>query len=676
VLGKNYIKAGQIRLANLTSGQMTSIDSSIINTSIEYSMTMASQLQFTVIDFNNEMMNRNYFLVGRDVIYTTQTACLINGESTSNVSSAPKYTNLLFEIAQVNVSQGPGNTPQIEVSCYSKAIQQMKRDRKPGEIKGSGSEYVKRAAQKYGLRCFVEKTSQRATINKASGDEQAESLWDVLSGIASEAKFVLFEADGILFFASQKYLMNKWGSFSYTVDRKGKRGTPSKKVTEYSIPIVNWKSSWEVNQGVVYGTSATAPAIELMEYPTFTVSANDPLDTTGSFSIARENGTKFRPGMTIEFIGFPGDLDDYYLIDSVSFEDNTPDPVQVSFRQPEKKPKDIKDIAVGKRFKQRNIADTSRSNRFLVLEEIGSKNSKQNRPNTQADLNRKTMGLVSADELTPGQIGDPRVFPLPTILNQQVYPRYDSPGQVKLLATGNMDMYSRPTTYVDGKLTTTALMIVENVTQPGFNSGNPYVAIIPRVYVSGGQPEVYSEASASSAFISAMSTNSPADFIAKMADLESASDYVKLINHQQVLVLSSRFRTESIPETCIYPLPTDEAEQNYPYMDGLYEVGNINLYSLPAGKIDGKPTTFIPYFCLISIAGDSLGKIYSAIWAIGGSAKKLTEKEAFKKSNTEDLQFGISPVNKAEIYATLLMEQQQILLNERFSGNYSSLGDL
>jgi hypothetical protein len=242
MLGKNYATAGQIRLANLSSGQMTSIDSSIVNINVEYSMTMASQLQFTVIDFNDEMMKRNYFLIGRDVIYTTQTACLINGEnSPSNVSSAPKYINLLFEIAQVNVSQGPGNTPQIEVSCYSKAIQQMKRDRKPGEIRGVGSEYVKRAAQKYGLRSFVEKTSQKATINKASGDEQAESLWDVLSGMANEAKFMLFEADGILFFASQKYLMNKWGANSYRVEKKGKRGTPSKFVTERSTPIVNWK---------------------------------------------------------------------------------------------------------------------------------------------------------------------------------------------------------------------------------------------------------------------------------------------------------------------------------------------------------------------------------------------------------------------------------------------------
>jgi hypothetical protein len=173
-----------------------------------------------------------------------------------------------------------------------------------------------------------------------------------------------------------------------------------------------------------------------------------------------------------------------------------------------------------------------------------------------------------------------------------------------------------------------------------------------------------------------MSTSSPADFIAKMADLESASDYVKLINHQQVLVLSSRFRGESIPETSIYPLPTDEEEQNYPYMDGLHEVGNINLYSLPAGRIDGKPTTFIPYLYLLDIAGENLGKIYSAIWEIGGSAKKLTKKDALKKSRTENLYFGVSPVNKAEIYAKLLQEQQQILINERFNGNYDSLGDL
>lgn len=675
MLGKNNIKAGQIRFANLTTGQMTSIDSSIVNISIDYSMTMASELKFTVIDFNDEMMNRNYFLIGRDVIYTTQTACLIDGENrTSNVSSAPTYVNLLFEIAQVNVSQGPGNTPQIEVSCYSKAVQQMKRDRKPGEIKGSGSEYVKRAARKYGLRCFAEKSSQKVSINKASGDEQAESLWDVLSGIASEAKFQLFEADGILFFASQKFLMNKWGSFSYKVEKKGKRGTPSKFVWESSIPIVNWKNSWAVNQGVAYGTTATAPAFELIDYPTFNISANDPLDTTGSFSIARENGIKFRPGMTIELIGFPGDLDDSYLVDSVSFQDNTPDPVSISFRQPEKKPKDIKDIAIGKKLKQRNLVNSGDSNRFLAIEQIGSKNSKENRPDTQADQNRKMMGLISTD-LPLSQTGDPRVFPLPTILNQQVYPRYDGSGEVKLLQTGNIDMYSRPTKYVDSKLTTLAPLIVENVTEPGFNNDDTYVAIIPRVYVDeSGEPQAYSESSASSAFISAMSTNSPADFIAKMADLESATDYVKLINHQQVLVLASRFRAESIPETSIYPLPTEENEQNYPYMDGLINPGNIDLYSLPAGKIDGKATSFIPY-AYSSSNGNNI-TIYSAIWLIGGVAKKLDKKKALELADQYDKAFGKAPTDKAEIYATLLKEQQQILLNQRLNGDYSSLGDL
>lgn len=675
MLGHTLIKAGTIRLANLSSQQMTNIDHSIIRVSIDYSMTMASELRFTVIDFNNEMTKKNYFVIGRDVVYTTQTACQVDSfDGVESISAGINYINLLFEIAEVSISQGPGNTPQVEVTCYSKAIQQMKRDRKPGEIKGSGSEYVKRAARKYGLRCFAEKSSQKVTINKASGDEQAESLWDVLSGIASEAKFVLFEADGILFFASQKFLLNKWGSNAVSVEQKGKKGKPSKFITEKSIPIVNWKDSWTVNQGSVYSSTVTAPAFELIEYPTFTTSANDPLDVTGSFSIARENGSKFRPGMTIELIGFPGEIDDKYLVDSVAFEDKVPDPVQISFRKLEKKPKDIKDIPVGKKFKQRAIFDTSFSE-YISIQQIGSKNSKQNRPNTQSDSIRVSLG-ISSEDLPENQIMDPRVSPLPSILDQQVYPRYDAisdAGNEKLLATGNIDMYSRPTKLVDGKITTLAQLVVENVTEPGFNDDNPYVAIIPRVYVDGGgEPQVYSVATASSAFISAMSTNSEAEFIAKMADLESATDYVKLVNHQQLLVTTSRFGADQIPETSIYPLPTDSEEQNYPYMSTLVSQGNIDLYSMPAGLLNGKPVTFYPY--TYSRNGNEV--IISGIKAVGDSGKLMTKKEALSLSKNTNSTMGTVPIEHLSIYIELLIEQQLLIIDQRFNGDYGSLGDL
>lgn len=674
MLGPIYTTVGQIRLANISNGQMTNIDSSIISVSLDYSMTMASELRFTVIDFNNDMTKKNYFSIGRDVIYTTHTACTLNDINGPLVSSSkPSYINLLFEIAEVTISQGPGNTPQVEVVCYSKAIQQMKRDRKPGQIKGTGSDYVKRAARKYGLRCFAEKSSKKVSINKASGDEQAESLWDVLSGIANEAKFVLFEADGILFFASQKFLLNKWGSNSYRVEQKGKKGKPSKFITERSIPIVNWKDSWTVNQGSVFGTSATAPAFELIDYPNFTRSANDPLDVTGSFSIARENGSKFRPGMTIQLLGFPGEVDDNYLIDSVSFQDREPDPVQVTFRKPEKKPKDIKEIAIGRRIKQRSVQAVPGNDFILFDLVIDSKNSKNKRPDTVADNIRNTLGFTSVD-LPPNRVSDPRVLPLPSVLNQQVFPRYDTlsnAGSPKLLQTGNIDMYSRPTKVVDGKVVTIAPLIVENVVEPGFNNDNSYVAIVPKLFVDeSGEPQIYSDATASTSFISAMAGNSSADFIAKMADLESASDYVKLINHQQVLVMTSRFKSTNIPDTSIYPLPTEAEQQNYPYMSTLVSAGDMDLYSLPAGKVKGVPTTFAPY--LYWNGANVI--IVSGLKQSGNKVILLTQSKAFDEDGNR--KFGTCSKNDFKIYVQLLKEQQEIILNQRFAGDFSSIEEV
>jgi hypothetical protein len=67
----------------------------------------------------------------------------------------------------------------------------MKRDRKPGVIKGTSSSFVENAARKYGLDFIGQQTSKTANITTASGDKQADSVWDVIKRIAQENKFVV-----------------------------------------------------------------------------------------------------------------------------------------------------------------------------------------------------------------------------------------------------------------------------------------------------------------------------------------------------------------------------------------------------------------------------------------------------------------------------------------------------
>ncbi len=215
--------AGEILIGSLSDGIMATIDHSITNVSVEYSMSEASQLSFDVVetmstDFSRivtpegthprrlEFGYNNYFNIGRDVIYKTRTLNEISDDFSNNQN--PTRQSQLFEIATVTFSPGPGGSPTWQVKCFSKAIQQMKRDRNPGTIKGTGSNFVKLAAEKYGLKSYVQETSKKPAITKATGDKHADSLWDVLTRMASDAKFVIFEVDGYLVFASETYLMN------------------------------------------------------------------------------------------------------------------------------------------------------------------------------------------------------------------------------------------------------------------------------------------------------------------------------------------------------------------------------------------------------------------------------------------------------------------------------------
>ena len=217
MIGSTVNKAGQISIASLDFGIQSRIDSSILKINVDYTMGMCSELSFDVVDIGGEFLNRGYFDMGRDVLYTTNTLVPFSIDTFARSSGVVTQNRVIqvFEIANVTIAQGPGYNPVVQVKCYTKAIQQMKRDRSPEKVKGDGAEFVKRAAAKYGLKCFVEKTPEKKEISKASGDKQAESLWNVLEGLAQKAEYVLFEADGILFFCSQKFLITKWGSNRY-----------------------------------------------------------------------------------------------------------------------------------------------------------------------------------------------------------------------------------------------------------------------------------------------------------------------------------------------------------------------------------------------------------------------------------------------------------------------------
>ena len=323
-------------IGNLQAKVMENILDSVLDARVNYSMDMVTELDVNIFDTGFQFGANNYFRVTNDVYYTTKS---ISSFEQVEDGVSIRYKTLAMEIAEVRVSQSQGFNPIWNIKCRTKAVQQMKRDKNPGAISSSsGTAFVRAAAKKYGLEFVGEETSKSVKINKASGKNAADSLWTVLGNLANEAKFKLFEADGTLYFASMKWLLHKWGTKSIVVSvekKNTKTGQKEKKaVVRKFIPLVPGKVGKD---------------FELMSLPEMHKSDNDPLESDGSAVIARMNGTSLRPGMTVFVDGIPSFVG-YYLIQSVDYEELSPNPVSISFMTPERDPKDVVPLPVGPRF--------------------------------------------------------------------------------------------------------------------------------------------------------------------------------------------------------------------------------------------------------------------------------------------------------------------------------------
>ena len=322
------------------------LNDSILSCSVEYSMALATEISLQIIDRNYTMIKgtpdgdesfagRNYFNIGRDVTYMTKTISDIQLDSATNIASVGLKT-ILMEVAEISVTQEQSVSPIWTIKCRPKAVQQMKRDKKPEIIQGNGSAYVIAACKKYGLIPIVEPTSKNKKITKASGDNEADSVWTVIQNLAQEAKFKCFEVDGTLFFGSMKWLMHKWGpdEINYTAKIKNKvtGKNEDKVVTRRYIPLIPGELGKDY---------------EMMKLPTMNKSDNAVMEATGSAEIERTNGVGIRPGMTVFVSGIPTFVG-YYLVTSVNFEERSPNAVSINFETPERSPKEkIVSLPVG-----------------------------------------------------------------------------------------------------------------------------------------------------------------------------------------------------------------------------------------------------------------------------------------------------------------------------------------
>lgn len=353
-------KSWDILFGDLATGQMAKVRDSIISVNVSYSTTMCTQLQIEMIDPNFSMLASNYFIIGRDIVYRSKAFPAFSGSNFAQEDEKGRLVHL-FEIASVEVRPSSGISPSIVVQARTKAVQQMKRDKNPGAIKGKSSDFVYAAALKYGLKPIIQKTTKSRQINKASGDRQADSTWDVLSNLASDAKFMLFETDGMLFFCSMDYLMGRWGVVQIQHDffRDSKNNVMVSPINVINIP---WRpftqnereykfyergEEWDKWQGA--STTKYDGLLIPLEMPTLRRSDNDPFVVSGSVRLDRYGGIMVRPGMTLNLGGIPT-FEDIYMVSDVSFDHFSSQPVSVEFTKPEREGKYIQTFATGPTF--------------------------------------------------------------------------------------------------------------------------------------------------------------------------------------------------------------------------------------------------------------------------------------------------------------------------------------
>ena len=280
-------------LGDLGTFSNRDISAAITELSVSLTISGSSEISVSVIDPDFKMAKANYFQIRRDAF----------------------YKGLLFEIAAIETSRSEGIHPKHQLDCRSKAIQLMKRDKRPEAFNGiSGYDLAQRMALRYNMNFVGQKDAKKQATVKSNSGTTDDSVWSVLQSAAGEQEFVCFVSDNTLFYASEKWLLGKWGDPKFVYgDIK-------------FIPFI-WPEPT-----VDYFSEAIDKYV-LLDMPTIRRSDDDVRAASGSMTVDRANGISLRPGMTILIGGMHG-FDGFYLISDVQFGEGTFEPVGVQFRTP------------------------------------------------------------------------------------------------------------------------------------------------------------------------------------------------------------------------------------------------------------------------------------------------------------------------------------------------------
>jgi len=352
-----------IVIGDLDTRQVAIIKESIISMQVSYSISMVTQLSISLLDPGFEMLKANYFIVGRDIIYRTKSIATMNSVNEKNDQpgqqvKSKNYYELKLEISDVTIDQGPGMSPTISIQARSKPVQQMKRYKNANELKtaqakitgkNSAIGFLQYLCFSFGLKLVADPLiSKTPTINVSTdATKSSDSAWDVAGKIASDNNCAIFEVDGTLYVVKLKTLLGQWGTESVVANMYNLKTNTISSETINAIPILYPPPNGKM---VELGKPRYEDFI-LTQLPQISKSDQDPYQCQASISLDRFSATSLRPGMTVALWGIPT-LSDVFIIDSVTYDEMSINPVSVSLIKPERDDKDkaIQDYLVGGKY--------------------------------------------------------------------------------------------------------------------------------------------------------------------------------------------------------------------------------------------------------------------------------------------------------------------------------------
>lgn len=319
-------------ITGLRQSESETLAKRMTSLTVSYSNNASTEISVQYLDTDYSILENRYFDLRRDVLYRGR----------------------MYEVGDVSTGPGSGGSPVVNVRCWPKNVQLMKRDKKPELIAGTnGFEYAQSIARKYSMPFVGQKTGKQQALFKARTSSGADSsVWTVLTQAASANQYQLFEVDGQLVYGSMQWMLWRFGLSS----KLSQKGTTQKYIELVYNPSLenNGAVDTEVetrinprdNNGLFYDEEDTVPiikktkfeskAFELTTWPDIRRSENDGLEGDGTATLKSPNGRLLRPGHTVYFSSVPEFFKGGYIVSGVSFSEFDTQPVQINFNTPEK----------------------------------------------------------------------------------------------------------------------------------------------------------------------------------------------------------------------------------------------------------------------------------------------------------------------------------------------------